>query len=437
MDATDDHGNALSTDAPTAALWREFCVRFQRQRSGVSEALGSVIASDQNFGVAHATARLLTESMGVPGLQGSDEVEAARTGTAEHSWERSYIDAALAAADAGPLWASVDRWFAHHDSFPTDVNGLLFGLFGATTSADESRRDQLRGRIERTYAEVGDDPVLLGFRAMGAQERGELDDAERFAARALDLDPTGSAGAHPMAHVHFERGDHRVGAAWLDDWLTTADEAAEFTTHLHWHAALHHLALGDTGEVLATYRDRLCRPEPRSMVDRTSMLWRLQLHGVVDPAVDPGATEYPKPLRDNVDVVPVSFFAVHVALGLAASGDGDSLRRLAATANDSTTPGAAKFVSPIALALAEHIDGDFGATAARLLPLADELALVGGSHAQREVLEDTLIDSLIRSGRHEEASARLLERLDRRPSTVDRRWLAACDATLAQPRQRE
>jgi predicted Zn-dependent protease len=271
---------------------------------------------------------------------------------------------------------------------------------------------------------------------MGAQERGELDDAERFAARALDLDPTGSVGAHPMAHVYFERGDHRAGVAWLEDWLATADDAAEFTTHLHWHAALHHLALGDTDEVLARYRDRLCRPEPRSMVDRTSMLWRLQMRGVVDPGVDPSAAGYPRPLRDSVDMIPVTFFAVHVALGLAALGDSDSLRRLAETADSAKTPGAAKFVSPIALALAERVEGDFGAAATRLLPLADELTLVGGSHAQREVFEDTLIDSLIRSGRHEEASTRLQERLDRRPSMFDQRWLAACDATVAQPRQR-
>jgi len=172
------------------------------------------------------------------------------------------------------------------------------------------------------------------------------------------------------------------------------------------------------------------------MVDRTSMLWRLQMHGVVDPGVDPSATDYPRPLRDSVDMIPVTFFAVHVALGLAALRDGDSLRRLAETASASKTPGAARFVSPIALALAERVEGDFGAAATRLLPLADELTLVGGSHAQREVFEDTLIDSLIRSGRHEEASTCLQERLDRRPSTVDQRWLAACDEPVAQ-QQRE
>lgn len=167
------------------------------------------------------------------------------------------------------------------------------------------------------------------------------------------------------------------------------------------------------------------------------MLWRLQLHGVVDPRVDPSEADYPKPLRDSVGMVPVTLFSAHVALGLAALGDGDSLRRLVETANSSETPGAAQFVAPIALALAERIDGNFGAAAARLLQLDDELALVGGSHAQREVFEDTLIVSLIRSGQHDEAARRLEERLRRRPSAVDQRWIAACGPTDAQRTQRE
>jgi len=315
------------------------------------------------------------------------------------------------------------------------VNGLLFGVFGATTSADVSRRSELRGRVERTQSEVGEDPVLFGLRGMGAQERGELDDAERLAARALEMDPTGSVGAHPMAHVYFERGDHSAGAEWLQAWLRIADDAAEFTTHLHWHAALHDLALGNPNGVLATYGERLCRSEPRSLVDRTSMLWRLQLHGVVDPGVDPSEAAYPKPLRDSVDVIPVTFFGVHVALGLAALGDVDSLRRLAETADSSKTPGAKRFASPIARALADRIDGDFGAAADQLLPIEDELALVGGSHAQREVFEDTLIDSLIRAGRHGDAAYRLQQRLRRRPNIIDQRLMNTCDPDGAEAQQ--
>ena len=422
MGAADDHGNPLSTDASTAATWRQFCLRFQRQRSGADESLRRVLAADPDFGVGRAMAAVLGGSLGDPGFDGAAELDAARAGAAEHSWERSFIDAATAAVDRGALWGSVDRWFTHHDVCPSDVNGLILAVIGAVTSFDESRRDQVAARIEHTHAEVGDDPVVLGFRGMGAQERGDLAAAEQFATRALEMDPTGSDGAHPMAHVYFERGDHAAGAAWLDAWLPTTDPDADFTTHLLWHAAWHHLALGDIDHVLATFVDRLCSAGPRSLPDRVSMLWRLQLHGVVDPGDDPSTSALDEVVRDRLDAIPLAFAGAHVALALAASGDVDSLRELAETAAASDAPGATTLVGPIAIALAERIDGKFSLAADRLLAVEHDLRNLGGSHAQREVFEDTLVDTLIQAGRTEDAARRLQERLERRPSRLDEHW---------------
>jgi len=419
MSAADDHGNLLSTDASTAALWREFCLRFQRQRSGAEDALREVVAADPDFGIARATAAVLGGCFGHPDFDGTSEIGAARAGLAEHEWERSYVDAATAAVDRGPLWASVDNWFAHHDTCPADVNGLFFALIGATRSVDGSRVDEVERRIRRTYDEIGDEPVVLGLLGMGAQERGELDAAEQFAIRALEMDPTGSDGAHPLAHVYFERGDHAAGAAWLDDWLPTTDGAADFTTHLYWHAALHHLELGDIDHVLATYGDRLCGAGPRSLPDRVSLLWRLQLHGAVEVASDPSEIALDDALTPGAEAIPFAFAGAHVALGFASLGDADSLRRLAHDAASSETPGAISLVAPIARALADRIDGNFVSAASRLLAIEQELPLLGGSHAQREVFEDTLIDTLIRVGRGEDAAVRLHARLQRRPSRLD------------------
>lgn len=424
MGGVDDQGNPLSTNESTAALWRDFCLRFQRQRSGAGDALRKVLSADPHFGMARATAAVMGGSFGDSDFDASDEIEAARNGAAEHAWERSYVEAASVAADHGPLWGSVDQWFAHHEGCPTDLNGLLLALIGAVTSVDASRHQEIRRRIEWTHAEIGDEPMVLGMRAMEAQERGELDAAEQFATRALELDPTGSDGAHPMAHVHFERGDHEAGAAWLDEWLATTDQEADFTTHLYWHAALHRLALGDTDQVLAMYSDRLCGAGPRALPDRTSMLWRLQLHGLVDPGEDPSESAIDELLAARIGFIPFAFAGSHVALGFAACGDVDSLRRLAETAATSETPGATTLVQPISLALADRIDGDYSAASDRLLAIEHDVPLVGGSHAQREIFEDTLIETLIRAGRTEDASTRLRARLERRPSALDEAWLA-------------
>lgn len=425
MTATDAHGNALSTSMATADLWRDFSVRFQRQRSGMPGALKAVLDTDPEFGVAHAIAGVVSACLRVPDFDPGAEIAAAEAAAAEHGWERSFIQTAAAAVARGPLWASVEDWFAHHSRHPTDVNALIFGRVGAAWSADANRIGEVEQRVEQTHVAVGDDPAVLGFRGMGSQERGDLDAAERFASLALELDPTSSAGAHPMAHVFFERGDHARGAAWLDVWLPTTDPAGGFTAHLHWHHALHCLAIGDTDQALNTYVDRLCGPSQTVLPDRSSMLWRLQLHGVVDQSEDPSDVDFADMLSSSVDFIPFTFVGVHVALGLATHGDVLALRRFAATAARSEAPGASTLVQPIALALAQRIDGAFGPAADRLVAIEPHFPLLGGSHAQREVFEDTLIDTLIRAGRTEDASRRLQLRLERRPSALDQGWLAA------------
>ena len=55
-----------------------------------------------------------------------------------------------------------------------------------------------------------------------------------------------------------------------------------------------------------------------------------------------------------------------------------------------------------------------------------DLPRIGGSHAQREVFEDTLIVAGIRAGRRDEALALLRARLERRPSRRDQEWLQRC-----------
>ena len=68
---------------------------------------------------------------------------------------------------------------------------------------------------------------------------------------------------------------------------------------------------------------------------------------------------------------------------------------------------------------------DYEAAADKLGAALPELARLGGSHAQREVFEDTYVAACLRAGRHDKATERLSARLKRRPSARDRDWLAA------------
>ena len=67
---------------------------------------------------------------------------------------------------------------------------------------------------------------------------------------------------------------------------------------------------------------------------------------------------------------------------------------------------------------------DYAACARHLEPVLNDVVRIGGSHAQREIIEDTFIVALMKSGELARAHAMLDARLHRRPSPRDTRWLA-------------
>jgi hypothetical protein len=75
-------------------------------------------------------------------------------------------------------------------------------------------------------------------------------------------------------------------------------------------------------------------------------------------------------------------------------------------------------------AMSAFAGGDYRACVAQLSPVLDEVVRIGGSHAQRTLVEDTFIVALMKSGDLPRARAMLDARLHRRPSPRDTRWLA-------------
>jgi hypothetical protein len=104
---------------------------------------------------------------------------------------------------------------------------------------------------------------------------------------------------------------------------------------------------------------------------------------------------------------------------MATADDADGLRRYAHGVAGSTVPGAAEILPDLAEGFAAYVEGDHVAASERFLRQADAVQRIGGSHAQREVFEDTLIHALTHAGRLDEAADRLQARLDRRPSPLD------------------
>ena len=65
-------------------------------------------------------------------------------------------------------------------------------------------------------------------------------------------------------------------------------------------------------------------------------------------------------------------------------------------------------------------------------PRLDQLARIGGSHAQREVFEDTMLEAYLRAEQFDKAEAMLRTRLQRRDSVRDLFWLGRAQVRSGQ-----
>lgn len=208
--------------------------------------------------------------------------------------------------------------------------------------------------------------------------------------------------------------------------------------HLAWHHALFELILGNLDRVDAIYANELSpavsqEPALGRIADAASLLWRLLLGGRNGDLPWADLSAY---AAERFAQPGVMFADVHCALAHAAAGSAEALDRLVsglrARADAGKLP-AGSIVPDIAEAVGHFARGEYEQTARLLEPRMHEVVRIGGSRAQREVVEDTLIEAYFRAGEFERAEGLLRERVERRPNPRDDRWLARALAREAVP----
>ena len=282
-----------------------------------------------------------------------------------------------------------------------------------------------------------DDWAFLAEYAFAHHETGQLDRAMELAQRSLDLNPTNSVACHSMTHVHFERGDASSGEDFLGEWLKVFDAPATSYVHLSWHLALFELALGKYQETLDRY-ENFIRPSvvAKSMAalnDSASLMWRLQLYGGAAPPMS--WVEVATIAAPAADRPGAAFRDAHAALAFAGSGDHESMtkmtERLRKVAHDGDS-----FAQDIVLPLVKGIEvfgqGKYTESVSFLEPVFPWLVRIGGSHAQREVFEDTMLEAYIRAGQFDKAETLLRDRLRQRDSVRDTFWLGRVQSSRGQ-----
>lgn len=286
----------------------------------------------------------------------------------------------------------------------------------------------LRDRIARALpawdAGVPGWHAVLGMHAFGLEECGQYVDAERQGRRSVELEPHDSWGWHAVAHVHEMRHDPRAGIAWLQTTSDTWADGSFLATHNWWHLALFHLELDDHAEVLRLY-DRAIGGTGSTvvldLVDASAMLWRLQLRGV-----DVGGRWQPLAERwlPHATSANYAFNDLHAMLAFTGAGMKAAQQQLldaqqeAMAGNGDNAMFTREVGSPATRAVLAFTEGDHAQATSLLRGIRSQAHRFGGSHAQRDLIDLTLIEAALRSGDVALARGLAHERLAQRPRSA-------------------
>ncbi|MBR0928981.1 tetratricopeptide repeat protein [Bradyrhizobium diazoefficiens] len=431
----DRYGLPLSTASDAAAsAYREGVDLMLAGWTGMAETLERAITADPDFALPHI-ARARVHAFYQQGDLARQKAALARELAARRGTERerSHVGT-LALAIEGRLPEAIAATLKHVESWPRDALVLslplgAFGLFAFSGMADHDRaRHELCERVARHY---GEDWWFLTMAGWAMTENGDVARGRAITECGFNLRRANAHAAHAVLHAMFEDGSIDAADRLVGEWIPTYDRAGILHGHIRWHQALGALEQDDAARALAIYADVLQptatqAPPLNVITDAASLLWRLSAYGHTVPKAL--WTEADATAQKLFPKSSLPFADVHMALFAAATQNQEALAARLAMIEQRLAEGrlpAGPVVPAIFRALAAFADEDYASCVQTLAPVLTEVVRIGGSHAQRELVEDTYIVALMRSGELPRARAALDARLHRRPSLRDARWQAA------------
>jgi tetratricopeptide (TPR) repeat protein len=378
---------------------------------GAIPAFDSALAADPGFALAHAgKAQVLMREGDVAAareaLAAAKDVAAGLP--AREASHVAYFDLSF----AGRSEPAIAALHAHLAGWPRDALVLATaanpnGLIGA--SGRIGQKHQIAVLMDGLAPQYGDDPWFLAHHAMALSEDGQLAAARPKIERSVAAMPDNAHGAHGFAHVCYESCEPDAARAYLSSWLTTYPRDGFFYGHLSWHLSLCELQAGNWSEALHLYRDAMTLDRhnggPQQRVsDAAAFLWRSELAG------HPRDADAWRMLHDYANRAlprPGSGLAdLHVILAQVVAGDAAALdarsRQMEDLARDGRYP-SGSYLPGLSRGFLAFERGDFAAAIEALAPLVGENERIGGSRAQHDLIEFTLLKACLNADRLDQA----------------------------------
>src|SRR5258707_1873451 len=430
---TDRYELPLSTASSAARdAYVEGCAAKLTMYPGAIEGFDRAIAADPGFAVAHAARAQLLLERGDAAAASASMAAANSLAAGVSARETSHI-AFVGLLSAGDAEAALSALRPDLNAWPRDAlvlgtTAFTNGLIGSSGRAGQKRT--LLDLLDKLAPSYGDDWWFTAHHGMALSENGRRDAARPKIDRSLAQNPKNPWAAHARAHLSYEEGDANAARAFLASWLTTYPRDGSLYSHLNWHLALGELEAGDAAAAFRLFRQAFA-PDvhsgpPRGKVnDAVSFLWRWELAG------HPRDTAAWRMMHDFANSAfpraAAAFSDLNIALAQAGAADDAALearaRQIDELARQARYP-SGPFVPAVSRAFAAFERRDFSAAIAALEPIAGELERLGGSRAQLDLVEFTLLKAYLGADRLDDAR-RMLSMRRPNPSGIPVAGLAA------------
>jgi hypothetical protein len=418
----------MTGDADTIALYDRTIDRLVRFHPEVVDLATDLASAESPAPMAHAVmAYLHLMSTDADDLATARDASAALSNAACNEREQMHADA-IRAWSGGDWSGAARRLDDLLQRWPTDVLALMIGhqldffLGDAQSLRDRPVRSLREFDPEHPHAQF-----VRGMTAFGLEESGHYGQALTAGLAAVEANADDVWAVHAVVHTYEMQGLVDDGIRFLNDTGAGWKSGNLFTVHNWWHLALFHLEAGQPERALAIYDAEIHHAGslgvPIEMLDASALLWRLHLDDV-DTGDRFGRLAQawaPK----TPDTPWYAFNDLHAAMALVGAdrvADAHALVDRLDTWLDGASGTNARMTTEIGLpscrAVVAFAEQRYRDVITELFPIRRVLQHFGGSHAQRDALQRTLLESALRSGNYELSRALTAERLGVRESSV-------------------
>ena len=402
----DRYGNKISTSSKNARDgYQQGVDLFLAAQSGVEEAFCDAIEADDGFALAHIGLARARQALGKIS-QAHQSLADARSGLDNVTAREARHIHILGLLIEGDAFAARQAVYLHTKEYPRDamVAQTCTSVFGLIGFSGEAGREAEQLAFTTALApHYGDDWWFLAQHAFAQMEAGQLGPAEANIEKALQSHALNANAAHIRAHLYYENGEAETGYKFLTQWWQNYDKNAVLHCHISWHVALWALEQGDIDkmwQVIDANVDPAISQGPSLNIlsDMVAILYRANLKGVEIPqarwrSVSEFAVRvFPEPS--------IAFGDVHAALAHAMAGNSAALEKII---SNPCGPAGNRVVE-LAIAFGAIGKEQWYEAGLHLAKAMSDHERIGGSRAQRDLIEFAMLGVLVKQNRADEAN---------------------------------